>query len=193
MSLPSLSIRDVSQQKAHLRIEMKARRALLDESARARASWLACENLSDWLQTRPETRIAVYLARPFELNLDALARELLRAGRVVCAPRVNVAVGTMNFWQLYTIDEVERGPWGVREPISNEIVRPELALVPALALDEDGSRLGTGGGWYDRVLADVPVKVGVSFASQIVDAVPVEPHDIALDWVASDAGVMRCD
>jgi len=81
----------------------------------------------------------------------------------------------------------------VREPIYDEAVRPEIALVPGLAFDRHGRRLGTGGGWYDRVLAEIPIKIGVGFGWQIVDEVPVEAHDIRVNWLASDAGLVKCD
>ncbi len=183
---------EISIRKAQLRLEMKARRAQLDENARARASWLICETLSDWLHSRPETRIAVYLARPFEVNLDALARELLREGRTLCAPRVDVAAVRMNFARLLDLDAVTRGPWGVREPLSDETVQPEIVLAPGLGFDKKGHRLGTGGGWYDRVLPEIPHKIGVIFHGQFADEIPVEPHDIEVDWVASDETLIRC-
>ena len=186
---------NIPDQKAHLRHEMKARRAMLGENERARASWLACDALSAWLQTRSERRIAVFLGRPAEVCLDALARELLRedcGDYIVAAPRVELNSGTMNFCQLTDLSAVQNGPWNVREPVSREAVQPEIVLVPGLAFDECGHRLGTGGGWYDRVLSDDQIKVGVSFAAQIMPRVPVEAHDVKMDWVASDDGLVRC-
>ena len=162
---------------------------MLDESARARAAWLLCGALGDWLCHRPETRIAIYLARSFEINLDALARELMGAGKIVCAPRVDIENSQMRFFRLDDLDAATRGPWGVREPVSPEIVRPEIVFAPGLAFDPKGRRLGTGGGWYDRVLAEIPLKFGVTFGGQIVDEVPVESHDIHMDWVASEVGL----
>ena len=183
---------DLPVEKARLRREMRARRNALDERARARASWLACNFLDEWLNDRPEGRIALFLARPFEINLDALARQLLRQGRTVCAPRVEREVGRMRFWRLEDVDETQTGFWQVREPVSGEEVRPDLVLVPGLAFAPCGHRLGTGGGWYDRVLSGIGVRVGVGFAVQIVPAVPVENHDVTLHWVASDAGLIEC-
>ena len=183
---------EIAIRKAQLRLEMKAQRALLDESARARAAWLLCGTLGDWLRKRPETRIAIYLARSFEINLDALARELTVAGKVVCAPRVDLENAQMRFFRLSDPDAATRGPWGVREPISQEIVQPEIVFAPGLAFDPKGQRLGTGGGWYDRALAEIPLKFGVTFSGQIVKQVPVESHDIRMDWVASDKGLIKC-
>ena len=182
---------EISIQKARLRLEMKARRAMLGESRRARAAWLLHNSLSEWLCQRDETRIAIYLARSFELDLDALARELIGAGKTVCAPRVDVENNRMRFFRLSELEATARGPWGVREPVSDEIVRPEIVFVPGLAFDPEGRRLGTGGGWYDRVLADIPLKFGVTFGAQIVDKVPVESHDIRMDWVASDEKLIQ--
>lgn len=183
---------DIAVQKAHLRREMKARRALLDEGARARASWLICDVLSLWLAGRAERSVAVYLSRPAETCLDALARDLLRQNYVVAAPRVEVEGGQMHFWRLDDLDAVRSGPWNVREPVSDEEVRPEIVLVPGLAFDECGHRLGTGGGWYDRALDESQVKVGVGFAAQIVPSVPTEPHDVRVNWVVSDDGLVHC-
>ena len=184
---------DVPTQKAHLRAEMKARRALLNETERARAAWLLCDHLSVWLQSRPERSVAVFLSRPSEICLDALARELLRADYLVAAPRLEMGSGQMRFWQLDDVDATQSGPWGVREPVSDREVQPEIVLVPGLAFDHLGHRLGTGGGWYDRVLNENHVKIGVGFAAQILDCVPVEAHDVAMNFVASNAEFVRCE
>lgn len=188
----SLLSPDITIEKARLRLKMKAHRANLAESERARASQMVCEILNDWLQTRAETRIAIYLARPVELNLDALASELLNAGRIVCAPRLDAATSTMRFHRLPNLDAIRRGAYDVREPIFDEIILPEIVLVPGLAFDRRGCRLGMGGGWYDRVLAQIPIKIGVCFRGQIADEVPIESHDIKMDWLASEAGLVRC-
>jgi len=71
---------------------------------------------------------------------------------------------------------------------------PDVVLVPGLAFTAGGDRLGQGGGWYDRYLTGVRsdcTTIGVCFAEQILDAVPVEPHDVALDHVVTDRGVVR--
>ena len=183
---------DIALQKKHLRREMKARREMLDEAGRARASWRACDALLAWLETRPKRSVAVFLNRPFEICLDALARELLRQNYVVAAPRLDVEKGEMKFWRLPDLDAVRSGPWNVREPVSDEEVAPAIVLAPGLAFSECGHRLGTGGGWYDRSLNESQLKVGVGFAAQIVAQVPVEAHDVRMDWVASDADFWRC-
>ena len=171
---------------------MKSFRANLSADERARAQQIVREILGDWLRARAETRIAVYLATPTELNLDALAVELIRRNIIVCAPRPIAATSTMCFARLRDLGAVARGKYGVRAPISEEIVRPEIALVPGLAFDRNGGRLGMGGGYYDRVLGEVPVKVGVCFGHQIIDELPMQTHDIKMDWLASEVDFSRC-
>ena len=71
---------------------------------------------------------------------------------------------------------------------------PDVVVVPGLAFTTDGDRLGQGGGWYDRFLSQVRsdcTSIGVCFTEQIVDALPVEAHDVVVDHVVTDRGVLR--
>ena len=82
---------------------------------------------------------------------------------------------------------------GIMEPVDAEIVPAKEVygwIVPGLAFTRDGRRLGYGGGWYDRLLADAPkdaVKLGVAHSFQIVEDLPTEPHDIRLAAVVDDS------
>ena len=70
----------------------------------------------------------------------------------------------------------------------------DVVIVPGLAFTADGHRLGQGGGWYDRFLSGLGDRcetIGVCFAEQILSEVPVEAHDVVLDHVVSDAGIVR--
>jgi 5-formyltetrahydrofolate cyclo-ligase len=71
---------------------------------------------------------------------------------------------------------------------------PDVVIVPGLAFTAAGDRLGQGGGWYDRFLSEVRpdcVSIGVCFAEQLVDVLPVEAHDVTMDHVVTDRGVVR--
>ena len=188
----SIPVADAPLYKTQLRRKMKAYRANLSANERAQSSQIVCETLGNWLLSRAETRIAVYLATPVELDLDALTTRLLRADKIVCAPRLDAATATMRFARLRDLNATTRGAYAVREPISQEIVRPEIALVPGVAFDRRGSRLGMGGGWYDRVLTEISLKIGVCFGGQIGQDIPIEAHDASMDWLASEAGLWRC-
>ncbi len=179
---------DIAREKRELRTEMKARRALFNEIERARASWAMCLRVANWLETRPERTLGVYLARPQEISLDLLIEELLRRGYEIAAPRVDVVNRKMDFWRLESLEQVEIGPWNVREPCLGEKVRDvPLILAPGLAFDRAGGRLGTGGGWYDSALQDSQVVVGTCFDCQILPRVPCEAHDRAVQFLASES------
>lgn len=183
-----------AQEKAFLRFDMKAARSQFNESERARAAIAVCHAMWAWLTACEDDRIGVYLARPFELCLDPLIEALLESGMQVGAPRVDLDRQTMGFFRLPSLEEVRPGPWSVREPERNEEFSPSIVLVPALALDAQGHRLGTGGGWYDRYLASGSpvVAVGVAFDFQIVTSVPVEAHDHPMHHVWSEKRRIYC-
>ena len=92
---------------------------------------------------------------------------------------------------------LDRGLSGVREPVGGAPAPPpDLILVPGLAFDRRGGRLGRGGGMYDRFLAGVTAAgvptIGVGFACQLVPEVPRERHDVPLDAVVTEAGFFPC-
>jgi 5-formyltetrahydrofolate cyclo-ligase len=89
--------------------------------------------------------------------------------------------------------ELVQERFGTRRPTGPECT-PDFVLVPLLAFDAQGGRLGYGAGFYDRTLAALPnrFRLGCAFAAQQVDAVPVGPYDIRLDAVATENGIIRC-
>lgn len=99
--------------------------------------------------------------------------------------------------RVRSADELVRGAFGVLEPPDGALEVAsgaiDLILVPGLAFDIRGGRLGRGKGFYDRFLAGVRgLKVGVCFADQVVESVPREPHDIAMDVLATPGGLIFC-
>jgi 5-formyltetrahydrofolate cyclo-ligase len=83
--------------------------------------------------------------------------------------------------------------FGTLRPTGEEVV-PDVLMVPLLAFDAAGRRLGYGGGYYDRTMVRLPdrFRLGCAFAVQQVDVVPTGPHDIRLDAVATESGIIRC-
>jgi 5-formyltetrahydrofolate cyclo-ligase len=98
---------------------------------------------------------------------------------------------TFGIWRPGDVLQPER--FGTVRPVGAPAV-PDFLLVPLLAFDRHGHRLGYGGGFYDRTLAALPghFALGVGYAVQQVDSVPAGPHDIRLDAVATDRGVIFC-
>ena len=177
------------QDKDEIRRMMRERRRTLTPKERTAASEIICAKLAALNLHSP---IAVYLASPQEIGLSPFIRKMLGGGARVVAPRWNGE--TYELAVLKGLDEahLRTGPMGIREPAESEIVSPKEAkvwLVPGLAFTRSGKRLGYGGGWYDRLLADAPkdaVKIGISHVFQVVDDLPSEPHDILLSDVVDD-------
>ena len=86
------------------------------------------------------------------------------------------------------------GPMGTSEPVAGEELRPDVVLVPLLAFDRAGQRLGYGGGYYDRTLAALPgaKAIGIAYAGQEMPEVPAGPQDIRLSLIATEGGVIIC-
>lgn len=86
------------------------------------------------------------------------------------------------------------GPLGTSEPVDGEELRPDILLVPLLAFDRAGRRLGYGGGYYDRTLAALPgaKAIGIAYAGQEMPEVPAGPQDFRLPLIATEAGVIVC-
>lgn len=109
------------------------------------------------------------------------------AGKTILLPRVTSDTGME--LRIYTgPDDMQRGAFGIMEPCGSVFTRygeVDLAVIPGMAFDAAGHRLGRGKGYYDRFLPLIPqaYKIGVCFPFQIVDSVPTEPTDVAMDEV----------
>lgn len=142
----------------------------------------------------------ILLTLPFRSEWDTrlVAQAALDAGKTVAVPRVDPEARVL---VLHRVDALESGVVaghrGIPEPRPDApVVRPEavaFALVPGVAFDATGSRLGYGGGYYDRLLplmpGDVP-RIAGAFDVQIVDAVPAAGHDLAVDLVVTPTRVI---
>jgi 5-formyltetrahydrofolate cyclo-ligase len=86
------------------------------------------------------------------------------------------------------------GPMGTSEPVAGEELRPDVLLVPLLAFDRAGRRLGYGGGYYDRTLAALPgaKAIGIAYAGQEMPEVPAGPQDMRLPLIATEDSVIIC-
>ncbi len=133
----------------------------------------------------------LYAPLPSEPDISPLLTDALAAGKLLALPRFNPATNAYEAVQVTDLaHDLALGPFQVREPVASCPVVPlnrlDLALVPGLGFDARGRRLGRGKGHYDRLLAGFTgMKIGVAFDFQIVDEVPCEAHDIALDAVVT--------
>ena len=186
--------------KAALRAWVRARRSECSSLDRERASTAIARAAATLLPPGAATRVAAHLALPTEPPTDALIAALHDAGLRVLVPRV---VGDALEWVAWHPGvELRRGRFGIAEPVGDADPRGLAGvvaiLVPALAVDRTGHRLGQGGGYYDRTLATVPahaaggpLRVAVVYDDEVLDEVPYEPHDITVDGVLTPSGLVR--
>ena len=127
-----------------------------------------------------------------EIDIRPLMVDLLNQGCQLALPVVQGKGLPLLFRAWRPGDALEAGVFGTLQPsVRREVVEPDALIVPLLACDEDGWRLGYGGGFYDRTLAGLRTKktvtaVGVGFNDQLVPEVPHGPSDQRLDWLLTD-------
>lgn len=142
-------------------------------------------------------RIACYLSMGAEPGTGPLITELLRRGTEVIVPVTHAEDRRLDWVVFDPGAPLRRTSIGVPEPDgprlgSGALGDVALVAVPALAVDHDGHRLGRGAGYYDRALASVEAPVcAVVHASELVESVPYEPHDVRVRMAVTENGVFR--
>lgn len=131
--------------------------------------------------------IMLYYSLPDEVDTHELTGQLVAQGKTVLLPRVT-ADGTIEVCQYAGADDLRPGPFGIMEPVGPLFTRLsdiDAVVVPGMAFDSTGRRLGRGRGYYDRFFSAAPplYKIGLCFPFQLVDCVPAEPHDVVMDAV----------
>ena len=179
--------------KADLRKEAEVRRRKLVRNGFA----AAIATLAGELALAEGAIVSGYWAFREEADPRALMLALAAKGHPLALPCVVAKRTPLRFHLWRESDAMRVSAFGVTEPhVSAEVVTPSVLLVPLLAFDADGYRLGYGGGYYDRTLealrARGPVRaIGIAYAGQEVPALPHEAHDQRLDAVLTEKG-LRC-
>jgi 5-formyltetrahydrofolate cyclo-ligase len=182
---------DLALQKKEMRLEAAARRDALSREARQDAAEAIAARPFP-LKIRAGIVVSGFTPLKSEINALPLLRRLEELGARLALPRI-VARGeplSMRSWQFGA--PLERGQWGIREPKPDAPeVDPDIVLVPLLAFDRAGHRIGYGAGYYDMTIAGLrerrPVTaVGLAFAVQEVPNVPTTEHDERLDLVLTE-------
>ena len=183
----------VARAKAELRKRLRALRQTTPAAALARRSERVVENLRAHEAIARAASVALFfpIEARHEVDLRPLDAELRARGARIAYP----ALGEPAF-RFAAPSELERDPIGfhgapLSAPLAEEL---DVIVVPALALDETGKRLGYGVGFYDRLLPRFPgaVKIGVAYDFQLLVEVPVTADDVPVDAVVTDARTIHC-
>lgn len=183
---------DIIAAKRALRAASRERRAGLDP----RAGVLLAGHALDLLRSPPGAIVAGFWPLPGEIDPRPLMLALAGRGHALALP-VSGLRGTPLSFRLFRFgDPLAAGPFGTREPPAEAPrLEPDWLLVPLLAFDRAGNRLGHGAGYYDATLAALRARrpvfaLGIAFAAQQVERVPSDDRDQPLDAIATETGVI---
>jgi len=179
--------------KTTLRKVARARRKEASDLSAVDASRALAGHVLTLLADKPPTTIGAYWAIGSEIDVCPLMTLLAQKGWQVVLPVVVMKASPLVFRRWSAGDELVGGPLKTVQPKEDqEDVTPDVILTPLLAFDEQGYRLGQGGGFYDRTLAQLKgrgvVSIGVAFAAQLVALVPRDDFDQRLDYIVTEQG-----
>lgn len=177
--------------KPDTRRTLLSHRDALSDQERFDKSAVICERAAAYLAARcePGAVVALYAHKGSEVETARLD-ELLRAqGFRVAYPRVLDGRRELAFSEAAISDLVQSGRWGLREPIAQPLPLADIRafVMPGLAFDRDGGRIGWGKGHYDATITGTAaLRVGLAFDCQVIDSVPREAHDALLDAIITE-------
>lgn len=186
--------------KEQLREKMLAKRANLTRIEREEKSRAIKEKLFNQSEFKRAKTIMFYVAFRKEVETEQMIKESLAAKKEVVVPITDKEKKQLYLSQLKDYDrELKSGTYGIKEPAA-DYYRPinldklDLVVVPGVAFDIQGNRLGYGGGYYDRFLAELTstLRLGVNFEQQIVTNVVSADHDQPVDKIITEEGVIKC-
>lgn len=158
------------------------------------------KNLTGLREYRSAASVMLFASFRSEVNTFSIIREALKDGKAVSLPRVAINRGEIKTYRIRSLEELEEGYMGIQEPPADrerEVPAEEvnLILIPGVAFDARGGRLGYGGGYYDRLTGRMTARPGLialAFEEQVIDEVPVASHDIRVNRIVTDKRVIQC-
>jgi 5-formyltetrahydrofolate cyclo-ligase len=188
-----------------LRARLNAQRRAVSAADRARAALLVARHADRALHLQPHWRIAVYAALPRELDAAPLIELAASRGCRIYLPRIDRRRTShrMRFVQMQGGGGWRSNRLGIAEPAGDNRLGArwlDLVFLPLVGFDRSGVRLGAGGGFYDRAFAfrnlrsrwHAPRLVGLAYAFQEVASIGAAAHDVLMDAVVTETGMIRC-
>ena len=184
MSFPA---RDKKEQRAIY----KARRGDIPEDVRALASDAICERVISLSSFRFADTVLAYSPIGSEVAIDKISRRALELGKKLAFPICDTLSREMTFRYVSSLDELAAGAYSIPEPRADAEcyaqIQHSLCIVPALAFDRHGFRLGYGGGYYDKFLKKFDgVTLGVTYDSLVADTLPTGIYDVPVDIIVTE-------
>lgn len=184
---------NIEDAKAALRLEAHAARSALSLAQRTEAAATVAQLFFEDIALRSSDVVAAYWRIRDELDCQPILVRLMDSNQTVVLP---VVVGAEQPLELRVWEQgasLYEAGFGTLAP--SELApqtEPDIVIMPLLGFDSQGTRLGYGGGYYDRTLAHMnktPKLIGLAFAAQELDSIPRDSHDVPLDAIITEAGV----
>lgn len=187
---------EIRVQKNKIRSVYMEKRRNLSPEIRTFYSDKICERFMALVTYRYADALLMYAPQGHEIDVTRIAKHALANGKTVAYPRCDTSGSTMEYHIITSLDQLERGSYGIMEPSPKlpvydvKSTEKAVCLVPALVYDKCGYRLGYGKGYYDRYLAAFNgAKVGLVYDDFIVPHVPRGRYDLAVDVLVTEKGV----
>ena len=173
-------------EKSRLRQSLRQRLALLQPARRTLASQKLARRLVELEVWKSARAIGLFGGRHDEMETTLLWKENMGARKTFWYPRIEGA--EFHYHEVRGLDSLQIQTWDLQEPVGGKRGVPDLVTIPGFGFDRNGGRLGRGKGFYDRWLAAHPetLRLGVCFDFQVVESVPMEPHDCRMDFVVTE-------
>jgi len=183
--------------KNQLRKEIKQKRSMLDDDFVRKASKIIVGTLQNLSELRSANVVLSYMPYGKEVDVSSLNRWILDEGKVLCLPRV-ISQTEIEARRVNNLENgLSKGPFGILEPTTDneliDVAQIDLVLVPGLAFDKNGNRMGHGAGYYDRFLSACTKStlfVGVAYMFQVFDSIPADLHDVRVHKIVTEKHIM---
>ena len=192
--------------KEQIRNDMKQQRSSLSKLDRQVYDRVICEGLRNMIEYQECHEVFSFISFGTEVDTTCFLRHALSEGKQVYVPRVQGPA--MEFFRINSLDGLIISRFGVPEPPTEDTIKysiqngwkkdhPRLMLLPGLAFDHHGNRIGYGAGYYDRYLSSYPseyfYKLGLAYSFQILPVLPSGSHDIRADAILTQEDYLRCN
>ncbi len=193
MYILSMSVESINQ-KQHVRERALARRRQLTPQKRFSSSQTIISSLCKRKEFIEASSICIYVSFETEVATHDCIKDLLLLEKKVIVPKIHD--NTLSLYYLHQWSDLLQGSFHIFEPNSNSTIAPlhlvDLFVIPGIAFDIHGHRIGWGKGYYDKLLRGIQVpKIGLAFSEQIFPLLPFESYDIVMDAVITEKEIFE--
>ena len=188
-------MQNLKEKKGEIRKSVLAKRNALKKKEHAKKSMQIMEHLFDFANFLEAKTVLFYLSTKSEVATDDMIRRAMEHKKAVTVPLVDIKERDIIPYKIEGLEQdVAPGYQGIREPIIHRCKQVpveyiNLAIIPGIAFDERGGRIGHGTGFYDKLIPKLDAttrKVALAFECQIVPQIPMEPHDRYIDIIITE-------